>query len=199
MPTKLTTTQRRTLVEILAASFVDDPLVQHIFPDVASRRPRLCHFFKPIIRYCELYGQVEVTSDGQGAVLWVSHRVYPPNFWRIVRSGLIWMPFGIGQAEFNRLEAIDLVAGQAMVKRCAGKAYAYLWVLGVNPPYQRRGYARQVVEAALQKMAADHEVCVLQTENPNNVPIYERLGFQAVHSDTVVAGKIRYWIFEQTL
>jgi ribosomal protein S18 acetylase RimI-like enzyme len=56
---------------------------------------------------------------------------------------------------------------------------AYLWLLGVDPDARGRGLGRRVATAVVNAAsAAGHRRLMLNTDNPDNLPIYGSLGFE---------------------
>lgn len=59
--------------------------------------------------------------------------------------------------------------------------------------YKRRSLGKQIIQSALEKMHNHgHSACLLRTENPKNVGLYEHLGFKQIHTDTPHASKLPY-------
>lgn len=80
--------------------------------------------------------------------------------------------------------------GREVMKHRPAQPHLYLSTLGVHPDFQGRGYGRALLErthALSEKHSASDGVC-LETENPQNVPLYERFGYRVIgryHYDQV--------------
>jgi GNAT superfamily N-acetyltransferase len=61
----------------------------------------------------------------------------------------------------------------------------YLVVMSVRPERQGQGLGTALVKPILERADRDGMVCRLETADPNNVPFYQRLGFDVV--DTAFA------------
>lgn len=55
-----------------------------------------------------------------------------------------------------------------------------LATVGVRPEHQGRGLGRAVCRAGLDELDARRQACGLETSDPRNVRLYERLGFRTV-------------------
>ena len=77
---------------------------------------------------------------------------------------------------------------------------AYLWVLGAHPQVQGTGRGGAALEAALVAMAAaGHDRCLLRTDDPPNVPWYERHGFEVVEHLADLASGLPAWVLARPL
>lgn len=52
--------------------------------------------------------------------------------------------------------------------------------MGVDPLYQGKGYASMLIRAKLRELDNQNLPCYLNTQNEDNVPIYEHFGFELV-------------------
>ncbi|HEX7930762.1 MAG TPA: GNAT family N-acetyltransferase, partial [Sphingomicrobium sp.] len=113
-----------------------------------------------------------------------------------------------GMAEFLR-SVIPLVAtfgtalprglkvqGSIDAHRPKGRFW-YLHYVGVRPEHQGKGHGGRISRA--QTAAADAEglACWLETATPDNVPLYERLGFVTRVEWDVPGGGPHFWGMER--
>ena len=195
----LTATQQKTAAASLGAAFAQDPFMSYMLPNADTRVAQLTRLFRPIIRCSLRYGGVEVAPEEAGALAWVSGEHFPLSLAQLVRSGLIWTPLQIGLPAFGRLQDHETPCEHALVER-APDGFTYLWVLGVHPKASGRGFAKQMVQSALSVMKRrGHSACLLRTDHAKNVPFYKHLGFKPIHTETVPASGLQYWVFLQEL
>ena len=195
----LTVAQKKAAAEALGAAFARDPFMSYVFPDSASRAQKLATLFLPTIRCGLQCGGVEVHSEGKAALIWLSGENFPLRFSQVLRSGLIWTPLKIGFHAFKRLEDHEAVCDRELLNR-APKGFAYLWLVGVHPDASGQGLGRQLIQAVIDSMRnRGHTACLLRTDTEKNVSFYKHLGFKLLHSDTVPASKLPYWLFSQDL
>jgi ribosomal protein S18 acetylase RimI-like enzyme len=65
--------------------------------------------------------------------------------------------------------------------------HLYLPILAVHPEFQGSGHGRALLEAVHDRSKRHPHstgVC-LETENPNNVPFYEHLGYRVIARNTL--------------
>jgi len=195
----LTVAQQKSAAALLGQAFSQDPFMTYLLPNATTRVQQLTTLLLPAIRCSLRYGGVEVAPDGGGTLAWISGEYFPLRFPLIVQSGLIWTPLSIGLSAFKRLRTHETLCGHALKTR-APDGFAYLWVVGVHPNAAGRGLGKRLIQSALDTMQRrGHSACLLRTENPRNVEIYEHLGFKAIHTDISPGSNLRYWLLSQEL
>jgi hypothetical protein len=195
----LTANQQQRAAEVLSRAFSRDPFMAYVFPNAQTREQKLAALFQPVIRCCQRYGGVEMTAGGEGVLGWLSGEHFPLGVSQLVRTGMISIPLRIGLPAFFRLQGHEAGCDRASEQR-APAGFAYLWVVGVSPGAAGQGYGKQVIQSALAAMEnRGHSSCLLRTDNEKNVAIYERLGFEPIHSATVPKSNLPFWILFQEL
>lgn len=167
------------MAEIFSAAFQDDPLLKFVEPNEAKRVNICPVLYGSVLRYCQHFGEVDSSVDGMAAAAWLPPNHSYPSLLRELRVGMGLLPIKLGLAAFNRLQEFDILA-KKMRRKYAPNAHWYLWGLAVDPSMQRRGLARVLLNSVIQKADRAGEVMYLETQNPNNVIIYERFGFRIV-------------------
>lgn len=186
----------------MAAAFHAGVLFGWAQPDEARRATGLRGVFAGTVRHCRRHGGVEVVeaASGPAAVAgWVPAGALDLGAFDLLRSGLIATPLWLGPQATVRLERHERPAERRLVAhRRPGDAY--LWVLGAHPQVQGTGRGGAALTAALAAMAAaGHDRCLLRTDDPPNVPWYERHGFTVVeHLDDLGSG-LPAWILARPL
>ena len=66
----------------------------------------------------------------------------------------------------------------------------YLLILGVDPQYQGKGYASQLLNGMLKDTDEEGVSCYLEAEGSNNVSMYKHFGFKVVDEYTVPNTKV---------
>ncbi|MEL6160021.1 MAG: N-acetyltransferase [Cyanobacteria bacterium J06627_32] len=195
----LTGSQQAAAAKALGAAFSRDPFMSYVFPNAIAREKNIASVFLPLI-HCNLeYGNVEATQNGEGILLWISGESLPLTLQMLVRSGMIWTPFKVGQAAFNRLNSHEDFCDQAVEKH-APKGFAYMWVVGVHPNAAGKGIGKQMIQSAISTMQRrGHSACILRTDNQKNVALYEHLGFEQIHNDIEPRSQLPFWLLSQAL
>lgn len=157
----------------------------YFVPNKAKRKRLLPVLFRVVIRYCLRYGIIYTTSglDGLACCL-------PPDqaktIGRLVLTSLSDAPVQLGLTGLQRFLHASKYTGQAH-KQAAPGAHWYIWVLGIDPERQGHGFGSQRIETVLQQARIQRLPCYLDTQNPRNVPFYQRHGFRQV-SEAIIAG-----------
>jgi len=97
----------KSAVDTLASAFLQDPFMRYVFPDDDTREQQLTTLIAPVLKSALMRGGVDVIEEGEGVAAWVSGRYFSATLPQLIRSGLIWIPFQIGAAAFDRLEKHD--------------------------------------------------------------------------------------------
>src|SRR5260221_95631 len=64
---------------------------------------------------------------------------------------------------------------------------------GVDPPYQGQSIGGMLIQPVLARADAEGLPCYLETENPRNVPFYQKHGFKVMSEDEVTNCRLHVW------
>jgi ribosomal protein S18 acetylase RimI-like enzyme len=171
---------------VLCEAFRDYPLMRYAVPDDGRRVRAVRSLYSSVLRYSLRYGETYTTGALEGAACWLPPDNPFPTFWRMVRIGMLGVPYHFGWGGFRRLEAVDKIA-EARHREHAPGQHWYLWVIGVAPAHQGKGVAGRLMRPVFEKADRDELRCYLETHKQANVAIYQRYGFR-VASETPVPG-----------
>ena len=159
-------------LEILTAAFAKDPLMVYLEPDV-TRRPRALAWLAR--RSLQLAGQSGVIDvvDGEGVALWFPPHSAAFGARALVRAGFLGAPVALGPRAAARMARSETDLESASRPEDAW----YFYMLGVHPSAQGRGVARNLIERGLARAEREGAAVRLETNNAENVAIYERFGF----------------------
>lgn len=184
-PTRLSTTQIAQASSLLGRAFQNDPLMIYVIPDAEKRRRLLPTLFRSAVSYCLRYGIIYTTPGLQGLVCCL-----PPGqakmITRLALTSLESVPFGLGLSGLRRFLYTSKYTASAH-KQAASGDHWYVWVLGVDPEQQGSGVGGQLLQTVLQQAREQNVPCYLDTQNPCNVPFYQKQGLHQV-SQTQVPG-----------
>ncbi len=178
--------------DALSRAFQTYPLMEYTVPDETRRRRACNSLYTSVLRYSLRFGEAYTTLDVEGAAGWLPPERPFPTFWKMVRAGMLGVPFAFGHVGFSRLQAMDQVA-EAMHHRHAPGPHWYLWVIGVAPEHQGRGLAGRLMQPVLDNADARQLRCYLETHKESNVPVYERFGFRVVSREPVPGQPLTVW------
>lgn len=164
------------LSRTLGRAFFDDPVMCWMLPDADVRRRKLHRLFAALTRHHHLSGGgVEVAPDGEGigaAALWD-----PPGGWQTTRGQeLRAMPsllIAFGTSLRRGFEVTEL-----MKKVHPEEPHWYLAIIGSDPDVRGKGFGQVLMRSRLDRCDAEHAPAYLESSNPDNVPYYQRFGFE---------------------
>lgn len=168
----------RALSKTLGRAFFDDPVMCWMLPDADARRRKLHKLFAALTRHHHLArGGVEVAPDDGGgiggAALWD-----PPGQWRQTRGEELRAMPGLLVA-FGRSLRRGLVVENMMTALHPEEPHWYLAVIGSDPDVRGKGFGQVLMRSRLDRCDAEHAPAYLESSNPDNVPYYQRFGFEA--------------------
>ncbi len=164
------------LSRTLGRAFFDDPVMRWMLPDDDVRRRKLHRLFAALTRHHHLAGGgVEIATGGAdigGAALWD-----PPGSWR--QTGLqelrampsLVLAFGFSISRGRRVEEL-------MKEAHPEEPHWYLAIIGSDPDVRGTGLGRALMQSRLERCDAEHAPAYLESSNPDNVPYYQRFGFE---------------------
>jgi GNAT superfamily N-acetyltransferase len=175
------------VVETLADAFFTDPALSWILPDPAVRRAALPRLFRLLVKADARTGLVSRSGGDEAAALWRAP----------------------GQAEAGRLEfALAMLPYLAIFRSALPRAlkvadsidahrphgdYWYLHFVGVRSAHQGKGHGGRIIRAQTSVADAEGRDCWLETATPENVPLYQRLGFVTQVEWDVAGGGPHFW------
>jgi ribosomal protein S18 acetylase RimI-like enzyme len=177
---------------VLGRAFHANPgLVAILKDDSPAERLRLTTIgMGAFARAVQRVGNAEVIKqDGKVVAVSLSYGpgAYPPSLATELRIGSGLLRGGLRRLlRFGQADAV-------MRKRHLREPHWYLWVLGVDPEQQGRGFGSELLRALSARAEHDRVPCYLETDKPSSVQLYEHHGY-AVRDETVVPGlDFRLW------
>ncbi len=181
------------LSHVLGRAFYDDPVSMWIMPDGKTRAANLRKFFATVTRHHHhAGGGVEVAGDGAigAAALWD-----PPGRWKQTRREQVMMTpsfirgFGLRLTVGRKLgELLEL-----MKQHHPEEPHWYLAVIGSDPSVRGKGYGQVLMRSRLDRVDAEHAPAYLESSKPENVPYYQRFGFEVTGEIVVPDGGPSLW------
>jgi ribosomal protein S18 acetylase RimI-like enzyme len=180
--------QRRTTVSTLASAFQNDPALCWIIPDAARRARKLLRFFDWLHDDHLQHGMITGSANGEVAAYWrlpgkVHHHdpMTLSESWRLIRI------FGFA------LPRADHVGKAISMHVPRSEDYLYLRYIGVRPDCQGKGWGGKAIRAGIDLANAFGVDVCLETATPENVGLYQRLGFAIVDEWDIAKGGPHFW------
>ncbi|WP_208026809.1 GNAT family N-acetyltransferase [Rhabdothermincola sediminis] len=174
------------LADVLARSFLDDPIMEWLVPDDANRYRRLLPFYRAELGVARRCGRVLTDTDVSGTALW-----YPPGRWRQPTIEVLRSAPRIVRSLGRRLSR-----GLQLIREVDAahprEPHWYLAILGTHPDRQGRGVGAAVITAITDRCDREETPAYLESSKAENIPYYERFGFW-VRSEVAVPGGPTLW------
>jgi ribosomal protein S18 acetylase RimI-like enzyme len=180
MPYKLQIADVPRAADVLSASFVDYPIFEHVIPDQATRKRRLAHIFRFLVRLGLAHGEVLAPSGRiEGVSIWYRSDLENNSALAAFRAGLVGLYLRVGHGATSRL--IQVSAQKTRVRaKLLSQPYCLLDMIGVDPALQGQGFARTMIEEKLRELDGQRLPCYLETSREATAKYYERFGFEIV-------------------
>jgi ribosomal protein S18 acetylase RimI-like enzyme len=181
------------LSRVLGRAFYDDPVSVWIMPDDKTRAAHLRRFFATVTRHHHLAGGgVEVASDGAigAAALWD-----PPGRWKQTpREQVMMLPsfirgFGLRLSIGRKFGALL----ELMKRHHPEEPHWYLAVIGSDVTVRGKGYGQVLMRSRLNRVDAEHAPAYLESSKPENIPYYQRFGFEVTGQIALPDGGPTLW------
>jgi ribosomal protein S18 acetylase RimI-like enzyme len=176
------------VVRTLALAFQNDPALCWIMPDPERRRARLPMLFAIFFQSDLPTGMILKSAGDESASLWRAPGTADTGMWELIRSAVPMIRiFGSG---IGRGIAISNALDQHHPK---GFPFWYLHFVGVAPDFQGKGWGGSIIRDGLARAASDKLPTYLETATPENVPLYQRLGFDIIEEWDVPDNGPHFW------
>jgi len=166
----------KNLASVMARAFYDDPPLQWLLPDPATRLSRENRIFSTIIRIESLrYGGVDVACEGEkilGCAIWLPPGRWHPGF-RVQMQATPFYALALAAAWGRAAQY-----GRALDNAHPKEPHWYLKAVGVDPDWQRRGVGSLLLRSRLERCDQDGQPAYLEASKPDGIALYERFGFR---------------------
>lgn len=171
-------------IEVLARAFRDNPLNVAVIRGGAERRLRSnLHGMRALLPMALEHGEVWALRDRArvcAALIGVPpllHPLPPPPLALRLRT-LLGQGLGVALRWARVFEELD--------RFHPAEPHWYLGTFGVDPPVQGRGLGSGLLVAWLERPDVAGQPVYLETDRVENVPFYERAGFEVVRETAVL-------------
>ncbi len=179
---------------VLARAFQEDPFLCWAEPNARRRLPMARVLFRCSLRQAERRGHLYV-DPGRGSVHWFKPEAVDLSVIDLVRLRFARVVAMVSPVVIWRLLTHEGEATKR-VHHFLTPGAAYLHTIGIEPALKGKGIGSEVLQAALGRIGADFERCVLRTEQETNVPFYRKNGFDLVDEAVMPTSGLRIWVFE---
>lgn len=180
-------TDHSAIIATLSDAFMTDPAFGYIVPDAFARAKMLPRFFALMVRDDSNKGTIMRSSNDEAAALWRSPgnaKDNTPKTIALLISMIRLFGFGLGRAG---------QVADALESHLPSGRYHYLHFVGVRAASQGKGWGGAIIREGIKRADADGLPCWLETSTPENVGLYQRLGFATRNEWDVGKKGLHFW------
>jgi len=189
----LDTTLVQQATRILSEAFRDNPGSIAILNGIAAekREKKLSTLYSGVVDTCVAYGVAKaIVCDGDlaGISLAYSPGSYPLPF-------RAWLRNGIGAALIGPRYTWRCAKFDSHIrKKHITERHWYLYVLGVAPSFQGRGFAGKILRRLSDHADREGMPCYLETDKTENVSMYQSFGYRVLGEESIEElDNVRLW------
>lgn len=172
-PVVATPEQYRSLGEVMARGFDDDPIWMWVCQDAARRRAHVGSLFSQLIRPHVATGHAYTTATEDGVAVWSPPGEWKGTFGRTVRCTIPAIR-SIGLTSvFSRLNVLAYLE-----KIHPTEPHWYLEFLATDPVMQGKGVGTAVLQPILDECDRTGMPAFLESSKESNLGYYTRFGFE---------------------
>jgi ribosomal protein S18 acetylase RimI-like enzyme len=191
-PVRLAEAQVAASGAVLARAFANDPFFTHVLSDSVEREGLMPPLMEAWTRYGLLFGEVYVTAGPiEASAIWLAPGARTEE--RRGQAGLTAVVSAFSDGARARYDAI--VQHQGRIREAVPSVpHWHLPFIGVDPARQGLGLGSLLLRKGLSRVDQDRVECRLFTDEPRNVPLYLRHGFEIAAEGDVLDGgpHVRY-------
>ena len=161
---------KKTVIDILYTSFLDNKSVNFIVKQDKHRSKRLRYLMEYSFDKCFLTGEVYLSDDRNGCLL----ITYPNRRKKFQWNSLI-LDLKLVYRTITVSGLKKSLKREALIKKnYPDSDFCYLWFIGVAPSMQGKGIGSNLLSTVI-----DGELPIyLETSTELNLPLYKRFGFE---------------------
>jgi ribosomal protein S18 acetylase RimI-like enzyme len=150
-------------------AFGTDPVARWVYPESSQYLTYFPSFIRAFGGRAFESGSVHYVDGFMAAALWLPPNVHPDE------DALMALFDETVSEEIKR----DLFpVFEEMGKYHPGEPHWYLPMIGADPLQQGKGYGSALLQYALSICDRDGKLAYLESSNPQNIPLYQRHGFE---------------------
>jgi ribosomal protein S18 acetylase RimI-like enzyme len=182
-----TAQQHPAVIATLSDAFMTDPALTYIVPDQTARAKALPKLFALLVADDSKAGSVMRSSNDEAATLWRNPGVAKDSGGAglsLILNMIRIFGFALPRAS---------TVADALAAHLPDERYHYLHFVGVRSAHQGKGWGGAIIRDGLSRADADGLPTWLETATPENVPLYQRLGFVTQVEWDIPNGGPHFW------
>lgn len=179
--------QHQSVIDTLSNAFLTDPALCFIMPNETDRAKMLPKLFRVLVADDAKSGHVMRSSGDEAAALWRNPghaKGSGGTSFRLIINMI--QTFGLALPRAS-------VVADALADHLPSGHYHYLHFVGVRTVHQGKGWGGAIIRDGLARADADGLPTWLETATPENVGLYQRLGFITQVEWDIPKGGPHFW------
>jgi len=183
---------------VAARALQNDPLSVYYYPDPIERKIKTVIKCEYLILLGILSGEVYTTSsDIQGVAVWNTYGIRDQTIGKqskeIIRKLRKVKRKMFSDRLFSEKYVITSKIYNSLHNEHANFPHWGFTLLTVDPLHQGKGYASMLIKPKLMEIDKQNLPCYLNTQNENNLSLYEHFGFELVGKIKVPNSNVNYY------
>jgi len=183
----------KTAGEVLGRALNDDPISTYIFPNDYEREEKLKYVFRVTTCIGIRHGEVYAASPNlEGIAIWIPCKRYKEKISWLLRCGGLSTGMKLGMEAGKRSSPIQKFIGEVHSEIISVEHW-YLNELGVDPPFQGKGFGSSLMRYMLNKIDEQGLPVYLETALEKTVKYYEKFGFKIMKETLIPGTDVNMW------
>lgn len=167
---------KQWIVDTLSKAFIDNQSVNFVVKQDRKKAQRLHYLMDYSFEVCWNWGEVYVTEDKKGVVLFV----LPHKKKNIFKAATLDIKLALKTVGLRR--AFKVLSRESMIKKYHPKhPFYYLWFICISPESQGKGIGSTLMEEIVMESEKRNYPIYLETSTLINLPFYEKFQFKTYH------------------
>jgi ribosomal protein S18 acetylase RimI-like enzyme len=158
-------------IDTIVLAFAADPVARWCWPESHQYLTSMPGFTRAFGGGVFLHNGAHSSDDYAGTALWL-----PPN----VHSEEKALGEILQHTVSASIRGDFFAVFEQMATYHPSEPHWYLPMIGVDPPYQGKGYGGALLKYGLQQCDRDDAAAYLESTNLRNIPLYQRHGFEVL-------------------
>jgi ribosomal protein S18 acetylase RimI-like enzyme len=167
---------KQWIVDTLTEAFIDNLSVKFVVKQDQKRDQRLRYLMDYSFEVCWNWGEVYVTEDKKGVVLFV----LPHKKKNIFKAATLDIKLALKTVGLK--QTFKVLSRESMIKKHHPKhPFYYLWFIGISPESQGKGFGSKLMEEIVAESEKRNYPIYLETSTLRNLPFYKKFQFETYH------------------
>lgn len=177
----------------MSRAFQNHPLILWQIPEESKRFRHLQNIYEIAIHLGMKYGEVYATSeDLEGIAIWRPPEKVNISYWKYFKKRGFRLALKFGLRTNKRITFIKAVK-DSMRNIYMKVPYWYLEIIGVDPKFQGKGFARKLLEPMLSFIDIENLPVYLEISMMKNLGFFEKFDFITLEEIIIPNTNIVNW------